>query len=263
MASRPQSAQALKQAAASLIHAIDPVAWAADCLDFICDGWQADFLRSTDQQTCLVCSRRSGKSASTAVLAAHTAVHNPGSLTLIVCPSQRQSGEMLRTVKGFLLRPKVNVKLEQNAATSLELSNGSRVVSIPASPEGIRGLTPNLIIMDECQSIPNDTDEALRPMMALSRNTRMIKLGTPAGCLGNFYDAAHSPNWKVIKINAFQCPRIDKDWLEAELYEKGQLYYDREFMCIFSSSEFSFFGSDMISAAFDCEAEPLNLPIFT
>src|SRR5580658_2992307 len=96
VARKQQAPNALDQSRA-LLHAFDAVAWAADTMGWNCDEWQADFLRSKDKRICMVCSRRSGKSASTGLLAAHTAIFRPGSTTVIVCPSERQSTEMLRT----------------------------------------------------------------------------------------------------------------------------------------------------------------------
>lgn len=262
---RKQSADTLRQAANSLIHAIDPPLWVSDCLpEFTLDQWQIDFLRGTDQRTCLMCSRRSGKSACTALLATHTAVFRPGSLTLIVCPAERQSTEMLKSIKGFLAQSTVNQKPERNAETSIELSNKSRVISIPASPDTIRGLTPDLVVMDECQGISDETDAAIRPMLASkSRKARIVKLGTPAACAGNFFEAAHSPNWKVFKVTAYQSSRLDEDYLAQELYENGELYFNREYLVQFGNSEFSFFNSDIINAAFDTQEEPLKLRLFT
>lgn len=262
--SKTQSAQALKRAAASLIHAIDPVAWAADTMQWTADPWQAEFLRSSDRQATLCNSRQSGKSTSTSILAAHTAKFQPGSLSLLTSPTQRQATELLKKVHDVLTHPGINEKLTQDAATSLELRNGSRVVSLPATPEAIRGYSkPALVVEDEAAFCENELHLALRPMLATSTNGRFLLLSTPAGRQGHFFEACHSPSWKHYKVTAYDCPRITKEFLEQELHEHGELYFAREYLCEFSDSEFSFFGSDMISAAFNCDAEPLNLPIFT
>jgi hypothetical protein len=50
------------------------------------DPWQADLLDSRARQVLLNCSRQSGKSTITAILAAHQAL-TPGSLILILPPS--------------------------------------------------------------------------------------------------------------------------------------------------------------------------------
>ncbi len=54
---------------------------------------------------CLLnCFRQCGKSTVTAAKAVHHAWHNPGSLTLIVSPSARQSGEFLENAERFVSR---------------------------------------------------------------------------------------------------------------------------------------------------------------
>src|SRR5947209_7235838 len=62
------------------------------------DPWQCELLLSTDRQILLNCSRQSGKSTTVAALALHTALTIPGSLILLLSPSQRQSGEIYRKV---------------------------------------------------------------------------------------------------------------------------------------------------------------------
>jgi hypothetical protein len=255
---------ALREAAASMRHTLDPAAWAVERLQWHPDPWQADLLRSNDPQLAVCCSRQSGKSTSTAVLAGHTATFQPGSLTLLTGPSQRQATELLTKVRTVLTSPGLTTKFEQDAATSLQLRNGSRVVSLPATPEAIRGFSrPALVIEDEAAWCPDELHLALRPMLAASPNGRFILLSTPAGRAGHFYEACHSPNWRRFKVTAYHCPRITKEFLENELREYGDLYFSREYLCTFSDSEFSFFGSDMIAAAFNCEAQPLQLRIFT
>ncbi len=255
---------ALQSAATALKHALDPVAWAADSLDWHADPWQAKLLRSPAKQIAVANSRQSGKSTSTSVLAAHTALFQPGALVLLTSPTQRQAGELLKKVHGCLTAPKVAARLTADAATSIELFNGSRIVSLPATPEAIRGYSqPALIVEDEAAYCPDDLHLALRPMLAASQNGRFILLSTPAGRAGHFYEAMHSPNWEHFTVTAYDCPRISKYFLEAELREHGDLYFAREYLCQFSDSEFSFFGSDLIAAAFNCNAEPLRLRLFT
>ena len=100
-------------------------------------------------------------------------------------------------------------------------------------------------------------------MLAASPGGRFVLLATPAGRSGHFYESMHAPNWQRIRVTAYDCPRISKTFLENELRDHGDLYFAREYMCEFSDSAFSFFGSDMIEAAFNCEAEPLRLTLFT
>src|SRR5262249_31641140 len=60
------------------------------------DPWQSRFLRSPPPRTLALCSRQSGKSTAAAALALWTALCRPGSLTLLLSPTLRQSGELFR-----------------------------------------------------------------------------------------------------------------------------------------------------------------------
>jgi phage terminase large subunit-like protein len=65
------------------------------------DPWQRDLLRSTSDRVLLNCSRQSGKSTMTAVIALHRALYHPGSLILCLAPALRQSQELFGKVLGF------------------------------------------------------------------------------------------------------------------------------------------------------------------
>ena len=250
--------------ARALRHGMDPVLWAADMLGWHADPWQERLLRSDARQVAVCCSRQSGKSTTTAILGAHTATFQPEALVLLTSPSQRQASELLTKVRRFLTHPALGVRLVADAATSLELPNRARVVSLPASPDLIRGYSaPTLIVEDEAAFADDEMHLALRPMLASSPHGRFILLSTPAGKAGHFYEACRSPSWETFKVTADQCPRITPEFLAQELLEHGDLYYAREYQCSFSDSEFSFFGSDLIADAMDCTAPALNVRLFT
>src|SRR3712207_4925031 len=65
------------------------------------DPWQEELLRSTSDRVLLNCSRQSGKSTMTAVIALHRALYHPGSLILCLAPALRQSQELFGKVLGF------------------------------------------------------------------------------------------------------------------------------------------------------------------
>jgi hypothetical protein len=62
-------------------------------------AWQRELLLSSDNSILLCCSRQAGKSTTVAALAVHTALFRVPALTLILSPSQRQSGETFRKIK--------------------------------------------------------------------------------------------------------------------------------------------------------------------
>src|SRR4051812_36878749 len=80
---------------------LDAVEWAKAHLGFEADAMQARVLRSPRRQLILNCTRQWGKSTVTAAKAVHQAATVAGSLTIVVSPSARQSGELLRKAEGF------------------------------------------------------------------------------------------------------------------------------------------------------------------
>src|SRR5687767_9316016 len=114
--------------AADLAISLDP-ALLMERMGMPPDPWQSKMLRSSSKRILLNVHRQAGKSTSTGVLAAHTAVYKPGSLVLLLSPSLRQSGELFRKaldayhVIGGATPADVENKL------TLELANGSRILS--------------------------------------------------------------------------------------------------------------------------------------
>src|SRR3954452_6573198 len=90
--------------------------------------WQRQLLRSTADKILLNCHRQAGKSSATPTLAIWTALHDPGSLTLIVSASQRQSNELFRKVTTQYKALGTPIPLVEDSATTLALETGSRVV---------------------------------------------------------------------------------------------------------------------------------------
>jgi len=112
--------------ALDLAHALDPVAFVQDRLKFEPDSWQASLLRSRAPWILLNCCRQSGKSTTTAAVALHTAIHDPG-LTLLVSPSLRQSKELFAKITGFLkdLEPAEVVEEDNKAAAPWQTGRAS------------------------------------------------------------------------------------------------------------------------------------------
>src|SRR5690242_16510863 len=119
--------------ALDLAHALDPVAFVQDRLKFEPDPWQASLLRSRARWILLNCCRQSGKSTTTAAVALHTAIYDPG-LILLVSPSLRQSKELFAKVTGFLKDLEPAEVLEEDNKSCYALANAARVVSLPGDP---------------------------------------------------------------------------------------------------------------------------------
>ena len=235
--------------ALDLAHGLDAVAFAEDRLGFHPDPWQAQLLRSTAPWVLLNCCRQSGKSTTTAILALHTALYDPG-LILLVSPSLRQSKELFAEVTKFLKSLEPVEPLEEDNRLSCELKSGARIVSLPGDPETVRGFSaPRLIIKDEAAYVSDEMQAALDPMLAVSSG-RLVEMSSPAGRRGHFYE-----NWtngegaEQIRITGRDCPRITSEFLDQQRRKLGPMLYSQEYECEFVDSASSAFSSELIELA--------------
>lgn len=239
--------------------ALDPVHF-AEAAGIRPDAWQADVLRSPSRRMLLNCSRQSGKSTTTALIALHTATYQASALVLLLSPSLRQSAELFRTVARQYSATGAQIPSTAESRLRLELENGSRIISLPASEATIRGFAGvDLLIVDEAARVHDDLYAAVRPMLATS-NGRLIALSTPFGKRGWWSDAWHgSQDWKRVQITAEQCPRISPEFLQEERESLGQWWFEQEYRCEFLDAESSAFRSEDIEHAFRDGVETWNL----
>jgi hypothetical protein len=181
-------------------------------------------------------------------------MYEPGALVVVVSPSQRQSAEMLRTVK--LMHSKLDGAPELGAESvlKLELPNGSRILALPGSEKTVRGFAgASLVVADECARIPDDMLAAISPMIATRSDAALIFLSTPAGRRGFFYEAWENggDDWHRVKVKADECPRISKEFLAEELRNLGPTVFSQEYGLEFVETSDAMFLTAAIEAAFE------------
>ncbi len=219
------------------------------------DKWQADFLNSEAERVLLNCSRQSGKSTVTSVLAVHQAKYRAGSLTLLVSPSLRQSLELYAKVVDVYLA--TGGTLDDVQATELRLPNGSRIASLPSSEKTIRGFSKvDLLICDEASRIDDALYYAVSPMLAVSGG-RLIMLSTPFGKRGIFHELWVNSDYTKIKITADKCPRISKAFLEREKRTLPSRTFKQEYMGEFVQTDDAIFSYDDVIGMVSDDIMPL------
>jgi hypothetical protein len=207
----------------------------------------------------LLCSRQSGKSQAAAALAVQTALLIPGSLTLLLSPSLRQSGELFRDKVVRLYdaagRP---MQATRETALQLTLANGSRIVSLPGEEGTIRGYSGvTLLVVDEAARVPDPLYCSVRPMLAVSGG-RLVALSTPFGKRGWFHDEWHgSGAWERFKVTADQCPRIPAEFLAEEERSLGPRWFRQEYFCSFEDTVDQVFAHADVMAAVADDLQPL------
>jgi len=243
---------------ADIARAIDPVLLARGC-SIEPDPWQAELLTQRPTRSLLLCARQTGKSTITALMAIWVALYEAPALVLLVSPSQRQSGELFRTVMQFHSNLEGAPPLTAESALRAEFSNGSRILALPGSERTVRGYAAaDLVVIDEAARVEDELLAALRPMMATRSNARLVALSTPAGKRGWFYETWTSgQEWHRVKIPASKCPRITKAFLDEELRELGAQRFSEEYELAFIEPNEAVFPSEIIAAAFSQEVTPL------
>jgi hypothetical protein len=256
------------------------------------DPWQVQVATTPGNQL-LLCHRQAGKSTVVAAIALADACTTPDTLILLLSRSMRQSGELFRKVKHFyqLTRP---MPLLKDTEHELELTNRSRIISLPASEETIVGFSSvRRIIPDEAARIPDGTIQAVRPMLAMSGGS-ILALSTPFGARGWFWEAwqgqaqAEVPldtdtvnalladlgikvtdedvppvpaidlyGWRRTKLIAPDNPRLDKRFLANERRSIPDLWFRQEWLCEFVELGAVVFRYEDLVAMMSDEVTPL------
>ena len=153
------------------------------------DPWQKKLLRSRSDRVLLNCSRQSGKSTMTAIIALHQALYTDDSLILCLAPALRQSQELSAKVLTFYRELGRPYPSQTEGKLTLALSNGSRIVTLPGTEKTVRGFSgASLLVVDEAARVEDELYYAVRPMLAVSGGA-LIMLSTPNGKRGVFYEA--------------------------------------------------------------------------
>jgi hypothetical protein len=245
--------------ARQLRHALDPVAFAVDCLGFEPDPWQVRFLRSAEPRVLLNITRQGGKSTTAAALALHTALFRPLSLILLLSASERQSGELFRKVATFRKRLDPAPALTEDNLLSCTFANGSRILSLPGKEATVRGFSaPRMIIEDEASRCDDALYRAVRPMLATVKGGRQILMSTPFGRVGHFWEEwSQGQDWLRVEVPATQVTRIDPAFLAAERLSLGEAWFRQEYLCEFMMAASQVFRPEDIARSISREVEPL------
>lgn len=226
--------------------------------DSACDPWQKQVLRAHAKRTLLLITRQGGKSTTTAAKALHKALYAPGSLVLLLSPSQRQSSELFAKVVSLYRAAGEPVPLRKMSALRMRLENGSRIIALPGTEKTIRGYSGvDLLVIDEAARVEDELYYAIRPMLAVSGG-ELIALTTPWGKRGWFYhewtdgDSAGTgaTDWQRVRITANECPRISDAFLEEERRKMPRQWFESEYLCRFTDTLDSVFSTEDIDAAF-------------
>ncbi|MGJ5816310.1 terminase large subunit domain-containing protein [Paludibaculum fermentans] len=234
-----------------------PSEWARAEFGFEADARQREVLDTEARRVLLCCSRQWGKSTVTALRALHFAEHHPGSTTLCVTPTQRQSGLFLEKVQRYVKGPVVR---DAREAASVKLANGSSIIGLPGQEGTIRGFDDvGFLILDEAALIQDCVYTATRPMRVLSDGLLWM-ISTPHGQSGFFHVAWHDEEggWTRFKVSAAECERFRPEVLAVERVALGERMYAQEYLCEFLPSDLQMIPAQLVEGAVTDDEEPLD-----
>ena len=127
---------------------------------------------------------------------------------------------------------------------SLELENGSKIMAASTSASAVRGMSFNVIFLDEFAFVPNHIADqffsSVYPTISSGKKTKVIIISTPHG-MNMFYklwhDAERKKNEYVpTEVHWSQVPGRDAKWKEQTIANTSEAQFKVEFECEFLGS---------------------------
>jgi len=127
---------------------------------------------------------------------------------------------------------------------SLELENGSKILAASTSASAVRGMSFNILFLDEFAFVPNHIADAffssVYPTITSGKSTKVIIVSTPHG-MNHFYrmwhDAERNKNEYVhTDVHWSQVPGRDDKWKEQTIANTSEQQFKVEFECEFLGS---------------------------
>lgn len=119
---------------------------------------------------------------------------------------------------------------------SIELSNNSRIIAAATSGSSIRGMSVNLLFLDEFAFVENATEfyTSTYPVVSSGKDTKVIITSTANG-IGNQFEkiwtgAIQNTNeYKPFRVDWWDVPGRDEKWKNETISNTSQLQFDQEF----------------------------------
>jgi hypothetical protein len=206
--------------------------------------------------------RQSGKSIISCMYILWYALFHPDQTIAILANKGATAREMLARITlalentPFFLQPGTKA-LNKG---SIEFSNNSRIIAAATSGSSIRGLSVNLLFLDEFAFVENAAQfyTSTYPVISSGKTSRVIVTSTANG-IGNIFHkiyegAVQSVNeFKPFRVDWWDVPGRDEEWKNQTIANTSELQFQQEFGNTFFGT-----GNTLISAdaLMNMKAEP-------
>jgi len=127
---------------------------------------------------------------------------------------------------------------------NIELENGSKILAASTSASAVRGMSFNILFLDEFAFVPNHVADAffasVYPTITSGKSTKVIIVSTPHG-MNHFYrlwhDAERNKNEYIpTDVHWSEVPGRDEVWKEQTIKNTSEQQFKIEFECEFLGS---------------------------
>jgi len=127
---------------------------------------------------------------------------------------------------------------------SLELENGSKILAASTSASAVRGMSFNILFLDEFAFVPNHIADSffasVYPTITSGKSTKVIMVSTPHG-MNHFYrywhDAERGKNeYTPTDVHWSEVPGRDDKWRQQTIANTSEQQFKVEFECEFLGS---------------------------
>jgi phage FluMu gp28-like protein len=224
--------------------------------------YQKRFLLDQTQFVVARWARQTGKSLTLSVFCLFTVLTGSNRGVAILAPSLRQGRILIRRIGSFLPKLPKSWVDGRILKTRLSFANGSVIEAFPNSPETVRGLTLQVLIVDEANYVEDDKALYDAVIYALATtNGRFIATSTPGTRDSLFYEmctndveygdfSRHHVSFHDALEPKGPLKKVIVDKLKRQTREDPSRW-DREMLAEFSSDEEAWLSYGLIDSCVD------------
>ena len=182
--------------------------------------------------------RQSGKSISACAYLLWYVLFTPEKTVAILANKGATAREMLNRITLMLENIPFFLQPGSKALNkgSLEFSNNSRILAAATSGSSIRGMSVNLLYLDEFAFVERAAEfyTSTYPVISAGKDTKVIVTSTANGIGNQFHkiwegSVQEINEFKSFRVDWWDVPNRDEDWKLQTISNTSQLQFDQEF----------------------------------
>ena len=221
--------------------------------------YQEDMFKSFDENrfNIVLACRQSGKSIAAVAFLLWYTIFKGEQVVGILANKEAIAREMLGRVTlmlehlPFFLQPGCKALNKK----SIEFSNNSRIVAAATSSSSVRGMSLNLVYLDEFAFVDNATQfyTSTYPVISSGKTSKIIITSTANG-IGNIFHKLYegavqgTNEFAAMRVDWWDVPGRDDEWKQMTIENTSELQFDQEFGNSFHGTGNTLITADILLA---------------